>query len=577
MTRIFVSYRRQDTGANAIGIGQYLENEFGKKNVYIDVDMQAGTKYPAVITKRLAECKVLLVLIGLEWLNSKDERGHPRLQKPDDWVRLEIAHALKQNITVIPVLINGAPLPDREALPDDIRGLLDHQVATVSTAGFRHEMAGLVRDIRLIRRRRPLRPFVGIASALLVLLAGVVLVQSFGFYDLLERIRGHTSAPISTAPVESGIWKSRPGEWILYGLDSDIQPAEYFLNANSVKKFGDRAVYIARFPLKSNTASSPEINSVQGAYEDNATVIDCTKSVFILAERTVYNARGERIFHFKSGEPESLDFSSGTSIASGSLLATAQQIVCDEKLRPLLTTKKDFDAMHLSYLANTPNGDGISLFGPSDTTSNSTYPIEALYVSRFFADHGSSDIFPGKKLRGPPLSFRILAQKVQVNCMEKKVLTPVTEYYDKDGFLVSLGVFPSAQPLDVKSGTIVESFVNATCGAATTSVAGNYEGVNNANYGKNGQGDQKISIVVEQNGTDLKVKFQSAGGGQGEGTGTLKDNRAESISLHSTVPGCPGSYEGSLSFTGNTMKWLYKGQDCGGAMEGQGTATRVIQ
>jgi hypothetical protein len=346
MARIFISYRRQDTGANAIGIGQYLEKEFGKKNVYIDVDMHAGTRYPAVITKRLAECKVLLVLIGVEWLNSKDERGYPRLQKPDDWVRLEIAHALKQNLTVIPVLINGAPLPDREALPDDIRGLLDHQVATVSTAGFRHEMAGLVRDIRLIRTRRPLRPFVGIASALLVLLTGVVLVQSFGFYDLLERIRGHTSAPISIAPVESGNWKSRPGEWILYGLNPDFEPVEYFLNANSVKKFGDRAAYIARFPLKSYTASSPEINSVQGAYEDNATVVDCTKATFILAERTVYNAGGERIFHFKSGEPESLDFSNGATIVSGSLLAIARQIVCDEKLRSLLTTKKDFDAMH---------------------------------------------------------------------------------------------------------------------------------------------------------------------------------------------------------------------------------------
>ncbi len=37
--KIFISYRRQDSGANAIGIGQYLENEFGRKNVYIDIDI----------------------------------------------------------------------------------------------------------------------------------------------------------------------------------------------------------------------------------------------------------------------------------------------------------------------------------------------------------------------------------------------------------------------------------------------------------------------------------------------------------------------------------------------------------
>ena len=73
--KIFVSYRRQDTGASAVAIGQYLENEFGHKNVYIDVEMQAGAKYPTVIEKRLAECRVLLVLIGADWV---------KLQKPND-------------------------------------------------------------------------------------------------------------------------------------------------------------------------------------------------------------------------------------------------------------------------------------------------------------------------------------------------------------------------------------------------------------------------------------------------------------------------------------------------------------
>ena len=146
--KVFISYRRQDSAASAIGIGQYLEKEFGRKNVYIDIDMQAGSKYPAVIEKRLAECTVLLVLIGPSWL---------KLQKPNDWVQLEIAYALKRNIAIIPVLIDGAQLPNKDALPDDIQGLLDHQAASVTLSGFRHEMAGLVRDIRSIRTPKPWR------------------------------------------------------------------------------------------------------------------------------------------------------------------------------------------------------------------------------------------------------------------------------------------------------------------------------------------------------------------------------------------------------------------------------------
>jgi ABC-type phosphate/phosphonate transport system substrate-binding protein len=49
--KIFISYRRQDTAASAVGIGQYLENEFGRKNVYVDVDTHAGAKYASVIEK----------------------------------------------------------------------------------------------------------------------------------------------------------------------------------------------------------------------------------------------------------------------------------------------------------------------------------------------------------------------------------------------------------------------------------------------------------------------------------------------------------------------------------------------
>ncbi len=40
--KIFISYRRQDSSANAISISQYLEKAFGQKNVFIDVDMHAG-------------------------------------------------------------------------------------------------------------------------------------------------------------------------------------------------------------------------------------------------------------------------------------------------------------------------------------------------------------------------------------------------------------------------------------------------------------------------------------------------------------------------------------------------------
>ena len=172
--KIFISYRRQDAGANALGIGQYLEHQFGRKSVFIDVDMRAGARFPQVLEQRLAECKVMLVLIGPEWLNSRDEQGRRRLDSSDDWVRLEIAHALRRNITVIPVRVNGAELPERAALPDDIKGLLDHQAVSITIAGFRNEMSGLVRDIRAIPSTRSWRRFSAIGLGVAALLAALV-------------------------------------------------------------------------------------------------------------------------------------------------------------------------------------------------------------------------------------------------------------------------------------------------------------------------------------------------------------------------------------------------------------------
>ena len=565
--KIFVSYRRQDTGASAVGIGQYLENEFGHKNVYINVDMQAGVKYPAVIEKRLAECRVLLVLIGPDWV---------KLQKPNDWVQREIAYALKRNITVIPVLVNGAQLPDQQLLPDDVQGLLDHQAASVSIAGFRHEMAGLVKDIRSIGTRKPWQLFSAIAAVLVLSVTAGVFAYGFGFHNLLDRIRLLAPSPGVITTTSSGvttttqndIWKSPPGEWVMFGIDK--APVAYFVKPSSIKLSGDRVEYATRFVLHSNESTSSTKTTPQGAYEDNVDVVDCT--VFTLTERTVYNGDGKIIYHFKFSE----DSSDSQPILSGAMIELSKKIMCDENLRTYLLSKAQFDSEKLSYLANTSNGDGSVLYGPTKPSSNPTYPIEALFVIKKNDDHTFADVFPGQNVRGLPPSYRTIASNVQISCAGKKLFAPINPYYDKDDHLVALIVVqPSAQILDAPDGTMFGFLRNATCGMSAFSAAGNYEGMNYISYGKKGEAEQKVSITVQLNGSDLKLSFQTANGASGEGTGKLMNNRVEPISLHSTTPGCPGSYNGSMSFADNSASWSYKGDDCGGAMEGHGTATKV--
>jgi formylglycine-generating enzyme required for sulfatase activity len=104
---------------------------------------------------------------------------HRRIDNPEDWVRVEIERALARNIPVIPVLVAGATLPSKTDLPPTLQPLVDHQCATVTTNGFRHEMAGLARDVADLTVRRPWGRIAAAAASALIL-GGYVVAHQFG-------------------------------------------------------------------------------------------------------------------------------------------------------------------------------------------------------------------------------------------------------------------------------------------------------------------------------------------------------------------------------------------------------------
>jgi TIR domain len=165
--------------------------------VFIDIDrIRAGQKFQEVLEQRLAECKVMVAVIGPQWLNARGDDGRRRLEDPTDWVHLEIVHALARKITVIPVTVGGANLPKKGDLPEELRPLLDYHAVAITTNGFRSEMAGLVNDIRAIPGRSSWWPRIaaGFAAAmvaisrrwLVILLSATILG---GAYLLVESFR----------------------------------------------------------------------------------------------------------------------------------------------------------------------------------------------------------------------------------------------------------------------------------------------------------------------------------------------------------------------------------------------------
>lgn len=124
---VFISYRAADQPLAAAAIHDALARRFGTDRVFRDcASMRAGQHYPTVIRAALESATVLVSVVGPRWLTLTDPRTSSRLIDRDhDWVRLEIASALRRQIPVVPVMLkdtpeNAARLTGAE-LPDDIR------------------------------------------------------------------------------------------------------------------------------------------------------------------------------------------------------------------------------------------------------------------------------------------------------------------------------------------------------------------------------------------------------------------------------------------------------------------------
>src|SRR6478735_3455123 len=124
MGAIFISYRREDAEGQAGRLFDDLTEQFGSESVFMDVAaIEPGGDFRRAIDEQVSSCGVLLAIIGRSWLTAKSESGSRRLDDPGDFVRLETASALKRDIPVIPVLVQGAKMPGAEQLPDVLKEL----------------------------------------------------------------------------------------------------------------------------------------------------------------------------------------------------------------------------------------------------------------------------------------------------------------------------------------------------------------------------------------------------------------------------------------------------------------------
>jgi DNA-binding beta-propeller fold protein YncE len=248
VTSIFISYRREDEPAAAGRLYDSLVAALGAQSVFIDVDgIKPGADFVDVLEDVLRKCEVLVAVVGRRWLEATDDAGRPRLDDPDDFVRLELVRALGRSeehgdIRVLPLCVEGARMPRPDEIPADLASFARLQAFSLNHVTWRRDVARLLEWLdahppqggvaaRTRRRlglssvsRRTRRLAVVIAAISLVGVGAVIALSGGDEPQSIGAIRGAPTPlqgrPTAIAAGAGGIWVTETT-----GIVEELDPA----------------------------------------------------------------------------------------------------------------------------------------------------------------------------------------------------------------------------------------------------------------------------------------------------------------------------------------------------------------
>lgn len=154
--KIFISYRRTDSPGHAGRLGDALRHKFGKQNVFKDVtDIRGGAHFPSVISQAIKGASVMVVTIGPGW-SGKRLFKKARVFDDTDWIRQEIETALASGTHILPVLVNGGEMPDKNQLPETLAFFADLNGVAVRDSKWEEDIEDLYNEVEQLSKLPPL-------------------------------------------------------------------------------------------------------------------------------------------------------------------------------------------------------------------------------------------------------------------------------------------------------------------------------------------------------------------------------------------------------------------------------------
>lgn len=146
VTGIFISYRREHTAAVVGRLHERLAGHFGAGQIVRDVEtVEPGDDFGQRIDQVVGASDAFLAIISDRWLLDRNPAGKRPIGVARDWVQREVEVALRRpDVSVIPVLIEGAAMPDEQMLPYSVRSLANLRALPLSQYDWDDQVAQLI-------------------------------------------------------------------------------------------------------------------------------------------------------------------------------------------------------------------------------------------------------------------------------------------------------------------------------------------------------------------------------------------------------------------------------------------------
>ena len=198
MVDVFISYRRQDSQQVCEELFRHLTKNLPGLKVFMDVEgIAPGRKWKAELEKEVKKCQVLIVLMGPDWISIENDEGIRRITERKDYVRQEISSAIRNHKSIIPILVNGATIPNEVELPYSIKHLTRHQAFRLSD-NIEADAMILADRIKVAIKEKKGEDKKRVFSKLIEPIGIVLIIPFFIIYEMFARLLKGASSNIRT-------------------------------------------------------------------------------------------------------------------------------------------------------------------------------------------------------------------------------------------------------------------------------------------------------------------------------------------------------------------------------------------